>query len=137
MVGDLRLVGRADSQQLAADRVPDATAAGPAGQDVIEAAVGIQAYGGERVAVGPGIARGAVPGYLPAVIEHHAGSGGCCAAGEHPDLIGVRTCVEVAADHDRIAPGSGLLHELDQLPDLALADGTAVQRVVEHGREQL
>src|ERR1700724_1974964 len=83
------------------------------------------------------MARRAVPGHFPAVIEHHAGSGGSGPAGEHPDLVGVGTCVEVAADDNRIAARSDLPHELDQLTHLALADSTGVQRVVKHHRKQL
>lgn len=81
--------------------------------------------------------RRAVPGYLPAVIEHHARTGGGGPAGEHPDLIGVRACVEVATDNNRLTAGSDFLHELDQLSHLALTEGAGVQGVVEHHREQL
>src|SRR5215471_4633353 len=95
VVGYLRLARRADPEQRAADRVPDATAARPGREDVIEAAVRVQADGSERITVGPGVARRAVPGYFPAVIEHHARSGGGGPAGEHPDLVGVRARVEV------------------------------------------
>src|SRR5207245_9096452 len=53
VVGYLVLVGRADAEQRAADRVSDTVAPRPGGEDVVEAPVGVQADRGQGIAVGP------------------------------------------------------------------------------------
>src|SRR5439155_19490789 len=137
VVGYLVLVGRADAEQRAADRVSDTMAPRPGGEDVVEAPVGVQADRGQGIAVGPGVAGRAVSRHLPAVIEHQPGTRGGGTAGEHPDLVGIGPGVEIAADDDEIALRSDLADQGRQLSHLGLADAAAIERVTEHHREQL
>src|SRR6266487_1328490 len=137
VVGYLVLVGRADAEQRAADRVSDTMAPRPGGEDVVEAPVGVQADRGQGIAVGPGVAGRAVSRHLPAVVEQQPGTRGGGTAGEHPDLVGIGPGVEVTADADEIAPRSHVGNEGRQLSHLGLADAAAIERVAEHHREQL
>src|SRR6266487_6336838 len=137
VIGYLVLVGRADAEQRAADRVSDTMAPRPGGEDVVEAPVGVQADRGQGIAVGPGVAGRAVSRHLPAVVEQQPGTRGGGTAGEHPDLVGIGPGVEIAADDDEIALRSDLADQGRQLSHLGLADAAAIERVTEHHREQL
>lgn len=126
VIGYLFMFSRMVSEQLTADRVPDTAPARPGRENEIKPPIRQQADGRERIPVGPGIARRTVACHFPAVVEHEVGSCLGCTAGEHPDLIGIRACVEVTADDNQIAAGNHLANEADQLSDLVLPGGTGI-----------
>src|SRR6185312_13545057 len=108
----------------------DATAPRPGREDVVEAPVRIQPDGGERIAVGPGVAGRAVSGQFPAVVEHQARAGGSGTTCEHPDLVRIRPGVEVSADDNQVTTRGNFVDEIRQLLHLALADSAAIERIV-------
>src|SRR5215469_1843632 len=126
MVRYLILIRRRGAEQRGVDRMSDPAAPWPGGEDVVKAPVRIEADSRKRIAVGPCVAGRAVPGEFPAVIEDSARTGHCRASGKHSDLVGIRTCIEVTADDDRIARGTDLLNEVNQLFHLSLANRACV-----------
>ncbi len=137
MVGELRLAGRQDAQPLAPDRVTGATAPGPGGQHVVHPPVGIQRHRGQGIGIRPGVPGSTVAGDLPGVVEDQARRGRRGPPGEHAELVGVRSGVEIAADHGGMAAAGPLGDELRELAYLRLPCRARVQPVVQHHDEQL
>src|ERR1700730_10522863 len=137
VVGELRLIGREDSESLATDRVADAAAPRPGRQHVIEAPVGVQRDRGERVLVAPGVAGRSVARDLPGVIEDQAGHDRRSLSGAPAQLAAAGPAVEAPAHDDRVAAVRPLLDDPGQLADLRLPHRAGVQRVVQHHHQEL
>ena len=137
VVGKLHLIRRAHSEERTVKRMTRSVQSGPSGEYVVESTVGIEAHRSKRVAIRPGVARRRVARHLPGVVEDQVRYRGGTTTCEHPDLVRIGPCIEVAAHEGRVGSTGHLGHEPCQLPCLRLASRARPEGVVEHGEKQL
>ena len=69
-------------------------------EDVIEAAIGLEGASAERIVIVPGKSRPAISTKRPGIMKKQTLYRHCCLPGHHPNFVGGRDSIEIAA-HDR------------------------------------